>query len=102
MKPIDIRNANYAQISGCLSGMRERVYWAWMQHGQGTTEQLAQRSGIPLLTARPRTTELVQLGLVELVGQDGHDGLYRGVDLATVAARTTRERQPAVQLGLRL
>jgi hypothetical protein len=87
MKPVDFRNATFHSLRDEMEGLRRRVYEAWVAHGPGTTRQMAVASGIDLLTFRPRTTELVQLGLVELVPPTGeqaqeidpHEGVYRAV-----------------------
>jgi len=82
MKPVDYRNAIWQDIQDRLSGLRETVYEAWQQHGPCTTEELAERSGISILTLRPRTTELYQLGFVVLADQrDGHSGTYRAASI---------------------
>lgn len=77
MKPIDYRNATFAEIRDRIAGDRARVLEAWRVHGPCTTEDLAARSGIPILTLRPRTTELRQLGFVILAAGKGHSGVYR-------------------------
>ena len=64
MKPVDYRNATWAEIQRNLSGMKRRVYEAWLRHGPGTTADVAVKSGISILTFRPRTTDLFQMGLV--------------------------------------
>ena len=92
----EFRNAAWADIQASLHGMRERVYYAWATYGPGTTENVSARSGISILTFRPRTTELVQLGLVKCVGGDGHDGIYVSVPIETVRAErlvVPREKQ---------
>jgi hypothetical protein len=87
MKPIEIRNENWNSIKGRLSGQRQQVYEALICHGCATTKQLADRSGISLLTLRPRLTELCQLGIAECIGRDGHDGRYRAVPLELAQQR---------------
>lgn len=84
MKPIDFRNLTFEDLQGALSGMRRRVYEAWITHGPGTTAEVALRAQISLLTFRPRTTDLYQIGLVELVADQkpGHEGRYQAVSLA--------------------
>lgn len=66
MKPIDFRNENFASIAERLTGQRERVLDAWRVHGPGTTADVAERAKFSILSFRPRTTELVALGLVML------------------------------------
>lgn len=78
MKPIDIRNGNWSTIRAGLTGRLQAIYAAWLAHGPGTTRAVALRSGRDLLSLRPRTTDLYQLGLVELVGRDPREGgIYR-------------------------
>ena len=79
MKPVDIRNANWVSLRSSLAGRLAEVYTAWVVHGRGTTRQLADASGIDLLNVRPRTTDLVTLGLVELVDRHDGEGIYRAV-----------------------
>ncbi len=79
MNPIDFRNENFAQISSRLSAQREAAHRAWLAHGPGTTRDVAAKSGIDILSFRPRTTELYQIGLVLLTeGEHGNEGVYRG------------------------
>jgi hypothetical protein len=77
MKPIDYRNATFAEIQDRIAGDRLRVLEAWRMHGPCTTEDLAVRSGIPILTLRPRTTELGQLGFLVLMAGGKRGGVYR-------------------------
>lgn len=88
MKPLDYRNANYADLRSRLQGDRLRVLSAWRQHGPGTTREVAMKANMDLLSFRPRTTELHQLGLVELLQdkedpdlrpRDAHEGMYRAL-----------------------
>jgi hypothetical protein len=86
MKPIDFRNETFHQLQERLTDLRQLVLSAWITQGPGTTRQVAQAAGIDLLTFRPRTTELFQIGAVALVEGDapgaagdghGHEGVYR-------------------------
>jgi len=79
MKPIDLRNATFADLQGRIAGQRAAVLEAWRVHGPGTTAEVAARAGLSILTFRPRTTELVQLGYVMLseAGKHAHEGVYR-------------------------
>lgn len=79
MKPIDLRNATFADLQGRIAGQRAAVLEAWRVHGPATTAELSRLSGISILTLRPRTTELVQLGYVVLSaeGKHAHEGVYR-------------------------
>jgi hypothetical protein len=81
MKAIDYRNTNFEGLRGQLDGMRQAVYEAWVKHGPGTTRQVAQLAGIDILTFRPRTTELYDVGLVGLLdaAAPGREGIYHAV-----------------------
>ncbi len=61
-----------------LGECRERIYRAWLRFGPCTTKELSQLTAESLLTLRSRTTELLQVGALELVGtdQDGRQGIY--------------------------
>jgi len=74
--PIDIRNATWDEVLTHVSEDMLRVHRAWKDYGPGTTRQVAERAGISLLTLRPRTTELYQLGLVECTGEEKANGIY--------------------------
>lgn len=76
MKPSDFRNAIWEEVQEHLSEDMLRVHAAWLEHGPGTTRQVSEKSGISLLTFRPRTTDLYQLGLIECVGGSGKEGVY--------------------------
>jgi hypothetical protein len=80
MRPIDYRNETWESIKRRIAGDRMRVYDAWTKHGPCTTEELFARSGIRILSLRPRTTELMQLGLVELVPVDRCAGIGGRID----------------------
>jgi len=79
MKPIDFRNETWNSIQNRIAGNRAAVLEAWTKHGPCTTEQLADRSGLELLSVRPRTTELLQLGFLRLaeVQATNTEGTYR-------------------------
>ncbi len=80
MKPVDLRNATFAGLRQQLDGLRKDVYTAWGKFGPGTTREVAEKCGIDLLTFRPRTTELCEIGLVELWGATrSSEGVYRVV-----------------------
>lgn len=72
MKPIDYRDATWADVQERLTDLRMQAYLAWVECGPGTTREVAERAAMSLLTFRPRTTELFQLGVVVLA--DGADG----------------------------
>jgi len=82
MKATDFRNATFESLAGSLDAQRRAVYEAWLRHSPCTTRECAHRSGIDLLSLRPRTTELLQLGLLQVVSGtpasagSSHEGRY--------------------------
>lgn len=76
MKPVDLRNATWREVLTHLTEDLVKVHLAWQAHGPGTTRQVAQLSGISILTFRPRTTDLHKLGLVILVSHENSEGIY--------------------------
>jgi hypothetical protein len=87
MKPTDLRDATFDRIRSDISGRLRQVYEAWERFGPTTTRNLAQLSGIDILNVRPRTTDLVALGLVELVNDfRGSEGIYRARSAGSWAA----------------
>lgn len=79
MNPTDIRDMNWTELSGKLEGLRETVYRAMLACGPATTADIAARSGLSILTVRPRVTELVQLGFARCFGKRAKEGLYLAV-----------------------
>lgn len=79
MKPIDIRNATFRDISGLLEAEREQVYDFMLRHEArtGTVREWAERMGMELGSVAPRVTELCQIGAVELVDRCERRGVYR-------------------------
>jgi len=78
MKPVDYRDATWADLQSRVEGLRAEVLASLRAKGPCTTRELAQRSGVDILTVRPRITELVQLGLVDVVDADkpAREGRY--------------------------
>jgi len=76
MKPVDFRNANFAALRDGMARQRLRVYRAWQAHGPATTSELARESGISILSLRPRTTELLELGLLRVARVKDREGVY--------------------------
>ena len=76
MKPVDFRNETFDQLKDRLDAIRADVHRAWLAHGPGTTRDVAAKAAIDILTFRPRSTELYQLGLLALSGKEGHQGIY--------------------------
>ena len=77
MKPSDIRDCGWAKKQEKFRGDWVLVWEALMQYGPGTTKEISARSGIPLLTIRPRICELCKSFLAELVEKRGTEGVYR-------------------------
>lgn len=106
MKPIDYRNATYHDLLQTVAGKREETLRAWRTHGPCTTEALAERSGLSILTLRPRTTELCQLGFVVLADPDTEattkGAVYRAATTAETQAHFARLRRDATELQTEL
>ena len=104
MNPIDFSKQTFADLQPLLDQRRAEVHAAWLAHGPTTTAGLAEASGISILTLRPRTTELYQIGLLELIGKEGHHGIYRARTLAGWEAYVTEQRHLAIsgQLALKV
>jgi hypothetical protein len=110
MKPVDFRNETFNSLQGWINGSRGEVYAAWAKHGPGTTDEVCARwSDNPraILSFRPRTTELFQLGFVcldEAQGSAG-SGVYRVRTQPELAAwlaeqhRTAANTQRELALG---
>lgn len=89
---IDIRNITFADLQTSLGKLRLQVWAALTHTGPVTTRALAERTGMSLWNVRPRVCELVQLGLVELTGKQGHEGVYRALSL-----EEARQRLPVAE-----
>ncbi len=101
INPAAVRDANWVTIRANLSAHLKAVYAAWVIHGPATTRALAIRAGIDILNVRPRTTDLAQLGLVECVGVDHGEGVYRARSQAEWEAWAASIRSlPSGQLAL--
>lgn len=98
MSPIDYRNITFADIKGRLHGDRLTVLEALQLHGPTTTRSLAQTMEWDILSVRPRVTELVQLGLAEIVpgSHPSREGMYRALSTPEAEA-LFHFRQKAVQ-----
>lgn len=86
LKPAELRNATWSQVLEHVTDDMQRVHSAYAAHGPGTTREVSEKSGISLLTLRPRTTDLYQLGFVECIDRRGGEGVY--VYVPTSDART--------------
>lgn len=96
MNPADYRNATWDEIQQRIEGLRLAVYRAWLQFGPGTTREIAAAACMDILTFRPRSTELFQMGLLRLVDREhdhAHQGTYAAVPLEE--ARVARLAQTA-------
>jgi hypothetical protein len=104
LTPEDIRDMNWEQMQEHVGGLRASALAAFREHGPGTTRQVAARAGWELLSLRPRATELLQLGFLELVGRENHEGVYLARSDAEVRGRMERDaearRRPAEQMAL--
>lgn len=98
MTPIDYRTTTWNDLQAHLQGLRLSVLSAWRTHGPGTTRDIAEKSGIDILTFRPRTTELYQLGFIMMVESSthrGHEGEYRALSDGEAWARFRERREQA-------
>ena len=97
MKPIDFRNETFASIQNRIAGSRAAVLAAWKTHGPCTTEELAERSGLSILSLRPRTTELLDLGFVRLNEDQAAkgEGTYRACTYSEHMAWFTEQQRAA-------
>lgn len=104
MKPIDYRNETWEDVRARVDRLRLTVYYALERTGACTTRELATRSGIDILTVRPRVTELYQLGLVELVNPEagGGEGIYQVVNWVVARYRFEKQKAQAAEAQLKL
>ena len=80
MRTIDYRNITWESLQGHIVGLRAEVLDAYRRHGPGTTREIATASGIDILTLRPRVTELIQLGYLELANHErSKSGTYQAI-----------------------
>ena len=100
--PKAIRDANWEQIRDHLAGPRQAVHAWLLANGPATTNMIAEGTGIPLLTVRPRVTELVQLGFAACTGRNcWREGIYAAVTLAQAGAAHQAARTAEAQLVLK-
>ena len=101
MLPRDLSRATFEDLKKLIDHGREQVYRAWLAHGPGTTRDVAAKAAIDLLYFRPRTTELYQIGLLQLIGAEGHQGRYQARTQAEWESYLQSQRLPAnTQLAL--
>lgn len=100
MSPIDYRNATFADLRNRLHGDRLSVLEALQLHGPTTTRALSEAMQWDILSVRPRITELVQLGLAELVidasGKRGNEGVYRALTTQEAEALFAERQKAAI------
>lgn len=99
MKPVDFRNETFREIADRVEGDRQDILEFLRAHGPLTTRGLAAQMDRDILAVRPRVTELVQLGAVEIAGAHGHEGIYRALLLGEWmdACRSRKERETCGQ-----
>lgn len=106
MKPIDYRNETWENLQGHMTLIRSAVYEAWRKHGPGTTRDIAEKAGIDILTFRPRTTELFQLGFLTLWHDAGNsrrrEGVYRARSYQEALTHFMAEQRKALDPQLTL
>ena len=90
----DIRNELWRHLRGRLAGERKKIYEGYRLWGACTARQLAARMKRETETVRPRVTELLQVGLLELVGKDGREGVYRAVSVDEAMRRSDEIARP--------
>ena len=84
MKATDFRDMTFLELQGYINSSRQKVYQAWLLHGSCTTSELATKTGMSILNIRPRTTDLLQVGLVELDPinpRSGTEGRYQAITM---------------------
>lgn len=92
-----VKREQLKRLDHKLRGMRLEIYRSWRLFGPKTTKELADRTGLSLLTLRPRTTELLQLGLLKQLGMLDGEGVYEAVDVDAAAQRLADLAAPAAQ-----
>lgn len=95
MKPIDIRNDTWDSIQSRIREDMLAVWEAYRAHGPCTTRELATRSGIDILTARPRTSDLYKAGLVDCIDRKKKEGIYQHVPVYLARARFEKAKSMA-------
>jgi hypothetical protein len=104
MRPVYFRNKNFAALQIQLSRQQVDVYFAWRNHGPGTTRAVAAAAGFSLLSFRPRSTELLQLGALCLADEQPcpREGCYRARPHAEWRAWQEARRQETLEKQLNL
>lgn len=101
LRPAQLRNLTWLEVRERVSDDMQRVHRAYAEHGPGTTREIAEKSGISLLTLRPRTTDLYQVGMVECIDRRGGEGVYayRNEAQAEAAEAWKQDRSSHKQSG---
>ncbi len=106
MKPVDLRNETFESLQRLIPADLRAVLDGYKQHGSRTTGELSTLTGIGLLTVRPRTSDLVDLGLVlldepETLRRKNEEhircGVYRAATDAEVRDALDAAKRPAQQ-----
>ena len=95
MKPVDFSLQTFAEIKAHLNESCARVHRAWLAHGPGTTREIAAKAEIDILTFRPRSTDLFQMGALALVDKEGTQGIYRARNFDEWEHFVAAQRLPA-------
>ncbi len=96
MTPVDYRNETFEGIRARVSHLRLAVYQELQSMGPSTTRELARKSGMDILTVRPRVTELIDLGWVVLAtDRPGNEGIYRALSEVEARALFAQRRAAA-------
>lgn len=98
--PTAIRDEVFRGLQDGLTKRRQEVYDAWLAQGPATTRELAVRADLALLSVCPRTTELLQMGLLECVGRRDGCGVYRARPIDEAVAVLVRARSGGEQMRL--
>ncbi len=101
MDPTEARNLTWQEIRGTLHGAREMIHAWLLAHGPAATSRIAEGTRIPLLTVRPRVSELCAWGFAECVDREGREGVYRALTVAEAQARHEESLRES-QLNLKL
>lgn len=84
---LNLRDANFESLRDSLEEKLREVYHAFVAFGPCTTRQLADAARMNILSVRPRTTDLLRVGLLALSGEvKGPSGRKEGVYEATTPA----------------
>jgi hypothetical protein len=97
MNAVDFRSMTFAGLRARIAGDRARVYDAFLCWGPGTTREVSDKARIDILTLRPRATELLQLGAIELLRGEGHEGVYGTRSLGSHEAWFNRRQREALE-----